>query len=104
MTNRWDPEFLFFFYRINFLREKQGEGPACQWLGWSSPSSVSFFLPTEREQQGKHDAHGKAGRGRPDGGQGRVRQGSGDLPPAATAQDGAGASGTAWPPWLGTGG
>uniref|UniRef100_A0A0D3HST0 Uncharacterized protein n=1 Tax=Oryza barthii TaxID=65489 RepID=A0A0D3HST0_9ORYZ len=34
---------------------------------------------------------------------GKMRRGSGDLPPVATVQDGAGASGTTWPPWLSSG-
>nr|AAX92899.1 hypothetical protein [Oryza sativa Japonica Group] len=32
-----------------------------------------------------------------------MRRISGDLPPAATAHDGAGASGAAWPPWPSSG-
>uniref|UniRef100_A0A0E0BID8 Uncharacterized protein n=1 Tax=Oryza glumipatula TaxID=40148 RepID=A0A0E0BID8_9ORYZ len=62
-----------------------------------------FLAKTEREQQGRRGARSKAGQGRPDGDQGRERQDSDVLLPAVTAQDGAGVSGAAWPPWLGTG-
>nr|BAD01746.1 hypothetical protein [Oryza sativa Japonica Group]BAD03384.1 hypothetical protein [Oryza sativa Japonica Group] len=66
------------------------------------PRETTMAAPSERQHGGA------AGRSR-DGARparrwpGNMRRGSGDLPPAATAQGGAGASGTAWPKWPSSG-
>uniref|UniRef100_A0A0E0IAG7 Uncharacterized protein n=1 Tax=Oryza nivara TaxID=4536 RepID=A0A0E0IAG7_ORYNI len=64
---------------------------------------VVFNLQPEREAA---RGRGWAQPGRREAGTrwpGNMRRGSGDLPPVATAQGGAGVSGTAWPKWPSSG-